>query len=339
MTILVSVLASSLQPLVDFGLLDRTGEIEMARIALVTPADANSPSVKALSDELAGFGYDVQDEAVLKVYSGANNISRAAQDAVQAVDAKGVLVAAGEMAATAVQAETAKTAATATIPIIMAFGGGIPANAADNKNMTGFFGDCKIIAQDHLKALKKDYGADQITVLYDKDGEDPPFAGGAPKNKVTNDILHDLKKTEPKLHAKSIDTTNITRTQIANLLTDPGFMMIPNAVFFEQADAITSAVDSSTKVVTAYYPEVHYYNKSDKTKKKAKFSGFNVPATYRIAASWVNYILSEIETVQTIVQKMNKQFAEAIPEPYLVPSKSSFQGKGKRGKSKRSAEF
>jgi hypothetical protein len=215
----------------------------------------------------------------------------------------------------------------------MAFGGGKPANAADN--MTGFFGDCKKIAQDHVTALKKNYTADQITVLYDKDG-DPPLPGVAPKNKITNDILGQLKKGDPTLHTRPIDTANITQNQLANLLTDPGFMMIPNAVFFEQAATITNAVDLSG-VEIAYYPEYYYFTKSDSKKKKANFSGFNVSATYRVAASWVNYILRDIKTVQTIVQQMKQQFADAIPDPYLVPSNSSFQRKGRRDKSTKSA--
>jgi hypothetical protein len=220
----------------------------------------------------------------------------------------------------------------------MAFGGGKPANAADN--MTGFFGDCKTIAQDHVKALKQlKYTAGQITVLYDKDG-DPPLPGVPPKNKVTNDILGALKAPkggDPNINAKPIDTANITQNQLAKLLTTSAFMMIPNAVFFEQAAMITNAVDLSG-VKIAYYPEYYYFTKSDSKKKKANFSGYNVPATYRVAASWVNYILRDIETVQTIVQKMKTQFAEAIPDPYLVPSNSSsFQRKGRRDKSTKSA--
>jgi hypothetical protein len=251
-----------------------------------------------------------------------------------------VLVAGGEMAATAVQTETAKTQATANIPIIMAFGGGIPANAAANTNMTGFVGDCKTIAQNHVKALKQlKYTAGQITVLYDKDG-DPPAPGVAPKNKVTNDILGALKAPkggDPNINAKPIDTANITQNQVAQLLTTSAFMMIPNAVFFEKAATITKAVDSSG-VKVAYYPEYYYFTKSDSKKKKANVSGFNVPATYRVAASWVNYILRGTETVQKIVQQMKTQFAEAIPDPYLEPNHPSLQIKDRRRQPKKSSQ-
>jgi hypothetical protein len=55
----------------------------MALIAVVTPADKSSPTVEALSEELAGFGYDVQDEPIFKVYS-ATDYANGIQDAAQA---------------------------------------------------------------------------------------------------------------------------------------------------------------------------------------------------------------------------------------------------------------
>jgi hypothetical protein len=287
----------------------------MALIAVVTPADKNSPTVEAFSEELAGFGWDVQDDSIFDVYSGADpqyneDISVAASSAVSELDPGGVLVAAGEMAAFYVQQETGKTNPPNQIPIILAFGGQAPSNAA--ANMIGFLGDCTQVAKNHVKALKHNYTATQITVLYDMENI----------NHVTQNILKALLHDDNTINAQAIDTANI-EGQIDALLTTPGFMIIPNAVFFEKADVITSAVDNSD-VQIAYYPEYYYYTKSDSRKNKAKVSGFNVPATYRVAASWVNDILRQLQTVATIIQGMsNKQFAEAIEYPYLVPSHPS----------------
>jgi hypothetical protein len=305
----------------------------MARVALVTPADANSPTVQAFIEEGDGFKWNKGD---VVVYSGADpqwkkDISIAAGAAVGNLDAGGVLVAAGEMAATILQEMTTQ------YPIIMAFGGREPSNT-DKKaqNMIGFVGDCTTVARKHLSLLKGNFkkGSD-ITVLYDKDGDS--ISGAAAKNDVTQHILGKLKGDDNSINAQPIDTANI-QGQIDALLTTPGFMIVPNAVFFEQAAAITKAVDNSNNVQIAYYPEFYFYTQYN-TKKKAKIVGFNVPATYRVAANWVNYILLGLWTTTQIISAMNnKQFAQAIEDPYLTPDHPSSLLKDRRHQPKRSPE-
>jgi hypothetical protein len=282
----------------------------MALVAVVTPADENSPTVEAFQQEGDGFGWG-DDIDVYSATEYANGVQGAAKDAYDNLDRGGVLVAAGEMTATILQGMTT------TAPIIMAFGGRDPVNTdTTNKNMTGFVGDCTTIARKHLRQLKNIYkykGSD-ITVLYD-------YGADQGTNDVTQYICGVLKGDDQTINTKSIDVTDIGG-KIAALLTTPGLMMVPNAVFFEQAAVIAHAVDNSD-VVIAYYPEFYYYTKH-RNKNKAKVVGFNVPATYRVAASWVNRILLELDTTQTIISALNsKQFAEAIEDPYLVPEHQS----------------
>jgi hypothetical protein len=262
----------------------------VAIVALVTPADVSSPSVQAFLDEGTRLGW--ASNAVVRIYSPAN-----AQTAHKDVDDNGgVLVAGGEQTAYALQAITPPSE---EIPIIVAYAGGIPGNHASN--MTGFIGDCGTTAENHLHLVKgHGHNGKDVTVLYDSD----------PANTVTKTILDRLLKIDKdinQLPTALADTSDLTA---ADLKTG-GFMLIPNAVFFEHAGVIADAVDNSTQVKIAYYPEFEYWNKS-KHKAKANYSGFNVPLTYRLAASWVNNFLNGTWTLDT----MPTEFAQAIPTPY-----------------------
>ena len=267
----------------------------MPLIGLVTPADETSPSHIAFQDELHRLKQPPAQLYKASDYGG--DIEAAAAAAVAAVPKGGVLVAAGEMAAYYVQDQTSKTNPANQVPIILAFGGGRPSNADSpgvrpNKNMTGFIGDCKAVAKDHLKLLKQSYRGNQITVLYDQEGN----AGG--KNDVTRDILKALKIDDSTINARAMNTANIQNDLNTSPLTTPAVMIIPNAVFFTQAEDITDAVDNTAVVEVAYYPEFHYWNKSHGDKHKAKVSGYNVPLTYREAALWVDHLLTGYWTSQ-----------------------------------------
>jgi hypothetical protein len=259
----------------------------MTVVALVTPADASSPSVTAFQDEGNRFGWG----GSISIYSPAN--AQVAHDEVRSRG--GVLVAAGEMTATALQTITPHMD---KIPIIVAYAGAVPANA--DTNMTGFIGDCLTIAKNHLNQLKAHgYNGKNITLLYDPE----------PTNAVTQDILKELLKIDNDINTNGLkfaDIHGFTGAQIVGT----GFMMIPNAVFFRYARVITDAVDNSS-VELAYYPEFEYLHKCKK-KSKAKFSGFNVPLTYRLAASWVDNLLTRYWTLDS----MPSNFAQAIPDPY-----------------------
>jgi hypothetical protein len=180
--------------------------------------------------------------------------------------------------------------------------------------MTGFIGDCETIAKQHLHELKKTYNSQDITVLYDADPNK--------KNHITQKILRALTTADSFIKPRGIDTANVQQDLANKTLTTPAVMMIPNAVFFRQAEDITDAVDGTAVVEVAYYPEFHYWNKSHGDKHKAKVSGYNVPLTYREAALWVDHLLTGYWTVDDIV-KLPKRFAEAIPDPYPYSSSLS----------------
>ena len=286
----------------------------MPLIGLVTPADENSPSYTAFQDELVRLGQANAPQIYKASVYG--SIEAAAVQAVKDVPKTGVLVAAGEMAAYYVQDETSKKGN--QVPIILAFGGDKPSNVDSptnptNKNMTGFIGKCETVAKQHLAELKKTYYSEDITVLYDADPD--------MKNHITQKILKELTK-DLKIKPRGIDTANVQQDLIDTPLATRAVMMIPNAVFFTQADDITAAVDNTAVVEVAYYPEFHYWNKSHGDKHKAKVSGYNVPLTYREAALWVDHLLTGYWTLNDIVN-LSKRFAEAIPDPYPYSSSLS----------------
>jgi len=289
----------------------------MPLVGFVTPADDTTLSYAAFKDELCNrFGWD---PSILQPYpaSAWGGIQGAAHQAIADLDPHGVLIGAGEMAAYYLQEETKATTPPNQIPIIMAYGGGKPDNAGNkNKNMIGLLGDCENLAiKQHLKALKQNFAGDEITVLYDQDADNQP-----PQivNRVTKKILGKLKDPgfggDAQINAQPIDTANITQDGIAELLTTPGLMMIPNANFFEQAGAITGAVDDSHTVQMAIYPEFDYWHKH-KNRGKAKVFGYNVPLTYRLAALWVDHLLTGYWDLNYITG-LNKRFAQAIPDDY-----------------------
>jgi hypothetical protein len=140
------------------------------------------------------------------------------------------------------------------------------------------------------------YSGKDVTVLLDSDNT----------NTVTQDIwaklLGDDKNISPKAIALSA-TQGLKPTDFPT----PSFMMIPNAVFFENATAITGAVDGSA-VLTAYYPEFEYWLRHQ-NKGKAHVLGYNIPLTYRLAARWVFNLLSGYWTNIPPI-------AQPIPDPY-----------------------
>jgi hypothetical protein len=210
----------------------------------------------------------------------------------------GVLVAAGEMTACALQEKSPATEAK-PIPIIVAYAGAVPDNA--DTNMMGLIGDCVTVATSHLGLLKKAKLA--VTVMYDPGAH----------NKVTQKVLKALTNVTP-LPIRPVDMQNITAAHLATQLNTPGFMLIPNAVYFEYASVISDAIDSAGAVTTAYYPEVEYW-RHHQNKGKANLFGFNVPLTYRLAATWADNFLSGYWNLDTI-KSMRKRFAQAIPDPY-----------------------
>ena len=76
-----------------------------------------------------------------------------------------------------------------------------------------------------------------------------------------------------------------------------GFMLIPNAMYYNHCDDIAAYVEGKTTggaFVSVYYPEREYKKAhSDATyiATYVKVYGFNIPLTYRRAAQYVDQIL------------------------------------------------
>jgi hypothetical protein len=268
-------------------------------VALLTPADASSPSYTAFQDELCNNLGWPQTTLVAYPIKNFASIQAAAKQAHDDVKTNGgVLVAAGEMAASFLQDQTPTTD---NIPIVLAYAGQAPSNA--DKNMTGYVGDCVGLAKGHLKKLKVDAGL-ATSVMYDPDLN----------NDATQNALQQLDGYTP-LPISPADLQNgiVTAATLTQQLHTNGFMMIPNAVYYKYVNLIATAVDNANPVTLAYYPEIEYQRQSTK-KGKTKVSGYNVLLTYRLAACWVDNLLTGVWTVGTM--PLPGKFEGAISYPY-----------------------
>ena len=224
----------------------------------------------------------------VRLYPPAN--AQMAHDDVQTNG--GVLVAGGGNAASALQAITPPRD---NIPIIVAYAGEVLSNHASN--MTGFIGDCVTVAENHLRQLKaQGYNGQHVTVLLDANQD----------NTVTQNILGRLLKIDRNINRMPITLVN-TQQLTAAQLTTGGFMMISNAVFFRYANVIGPAVDQSN-VQMAHYPEFEYRRHHHQHIGKAHVSGYDVPLTYRLAASWVNDLLSGYWTLGPCPKNLRRLF-------------------------------
>jgi hypothetical protein len=273
----------------------------MATVRLVTPASSATKSAAFFAQQLKSLGWPASIFKCISATDDAFNgdISKAADEAVRELeqaliadqDDVGVLVAAGTKAAGILQDKTTD------FPIILALGGEAPSNAAGNNNLTGFVQDCVQIGKDHLTKHKQK--GHTVTLLWDKDKD----------NQASQDVYKELIKIVP---AK--DLNQLTLPELSADKITEGFMLIPNATYYENSDLIARVVDLSTHVKEAYYPEIEYW-RFHKQKQKAKVHGHSVELTYRQAANWVDYLLKEIWSIDDGLP----QFTPAITEDYQWP--------------------
>jgi hypothetical protein len=240
----------------------------MPMVRVVTPSKGNSKGINALQNELEnGFGWGTVAGWSFHVYSVVDSGQTLATCAANAVnDHPDAIVTSGTMATNAVIAQTN------TIPIIQAVGGGLP--ASPQMNVTGFLIDAKQISQRHFAKLAANHA--MVTVLYDNTNTPSSDAYAA---------LQAYKNTY-------FPGVQINPINIAQLATIQGsFMLIPNASFhlLQNRHAIATAVMAVG--VTAIYPE-REYKKEHNNQAGIMVHGHNVAATYRLAGSYVDSILS-----------------------------------------------
>jgi hypothetical protein len=268
---------------------------------LVTPAaptDKKHPSQDAFEKLLKKLLGSSVNYAVCYGKYDVPTLTQAANDAVTAaytaVEAgqPAVIVAAGTMAATILQDITINQGLTTTIPIIQAVGGSVPTNR--QPNLTGFIIDAAGTAQAQLAALNA-----PVAVLYD----DTP---GNPSNNIYG-LLNQTKVTA--LTAKTPDDlAKVTLPAGTN-----GFMLLPNAMFYNHCDDVVKIVDGKTVAgggpLPIYYPE-REYKLAHKNKSGVKVLGHHVALTYRLAATYVD------STLNGDLQIPLPELAVAIPDQF-----------------------
>jgi hypothetical protein len=247
------------------------------KVCVLTPTDQTTKGLVAFAKKFKAGEVDLQwFEAKgdhLDLISQAGNALKANPE---------VLVAAGSVAAGILQYGTI------TVPIVQGLGGEIPPNRKNN--LTGFYSDAAKVAQYHLDNIK----ANEVTVLYDD------------KNDVSNKAYSSLVAGNKKPYPLPISDHNVFGK------THPdkeGFMVIPNAMYYEYAQQVVDMVDDNDAVKAVYYPEHEFRDLHKKNKNKAKVHGHHVEKTYERAAELVTKILKGTYTVNSL-----PDFAEAEVE-------------------------
>jgi hypothetical protein len=269
-------------------------------VRLVTPADksdakhASRDAFEKLIKKLYGTKIDYQP--CYGKYDIAT-LTTVATQAVKDADAasatqKVVIVTAGAMATTIV------LGLTPTIPIIQAFGEN-PTIPPNRTNVTGFKIDAAKTAQDQLALL-----TGPVVVLYD-DTPDP--------NNPSNYIYSQLPaaKLAPPITART--PLALKHLSPAKLLGANGFMLIPNAMFYNHCDDIANFVDGKKAAdgitpLPIFYPE-HEYKDAHTTKTGVRVLGHHARLTYRNAAVYVDDILSGGMDITTL-----PPIGDAVPD-------------------------
>jgi len=237
----------------------------MPKVRVVTPTDPKTDSIKAFHHRLT-HGPCSQVTFDYRVYSAADNSDNLDDMAGYAVgDAPNVLVACGWMAAQALLNTGT------SLPVVMAAGGYIPNSPP--ANLTGFKLNGTDVANHQLAHIQ----ASDVTVLYDD----------------TNDASIEIVNNLTAVSGKTVHLLPIhDRSKFAqqNVTTD-GFLVIPNAMYYDHCAEIVAMVDNNASVRAIYYPEREYKAISG-NQGKVKVYGHHIQNTFRKAADLVCTIVS-----------------------------------------------
>ena len=248
-----------------------------SKVRLVTLANANTPSVKAFEDELTtlfGHGHKTLD---YQAYSAVHEGSAAAAAKKAVDDNPQVIVAGGAAAVAAVIA--AEDAAESTAPIVMV-GGAPPPNPPPR--LTGFLINQLTIAQAHVTALLP--VAAKIAVLFDNT---PGSLSLDTYTKITTAAGGGPYIPAGKL--VSCPATTVAQIRASNLGGADGFMLIPNAMYYENFKDVANLVDG--RVTTIYYPE-RDYKRWHAHPNGVRVHGHSIAIAFRHAAWYVDSITS-----------------------------------------------
>jgi hypothetical protein len=236
-------------------------------VRLVTPSVSNSPSVQAFYTELVTVKGWAGSFTVYPANNDMNNLQTQVKLALQN-PMPDLFVAAGTQAATLLQNGTTQ------VTIIQAAGSKIPDNAQNN--MTGFYLNGLTVAQYHWDHLP---GPD-ITILWDD--TNPPSSDIRNGLSLNGKVPHDLKISSPG-GLNNEDGTKFKK----------GFMLIPNAMYFDCVTQVAQMVERHGVVNKIYYPEVQFKNAhSPGWQAKCTVKGHDIPGTFVEAADLAYDILS-----------------------------------------------
>jgi hypothetical protein len=276
-------------------------------VCLVTPArpsDKIHKSLEAFDDELQkhlGWKWSIDFE----VYWGNYDVAHLRTVATAAVADANDAVNAGQRAAivtAGVIATNIVLGLEATIPIIQAVGGAAPTIPAGQNNVTGFKINALTTAQSQLGLL-----TDPVVVLYDDTPDTPAVPN--PSNYIYGQLAGSGRTLRPvtartPAALKSLNPAPLTGAN--------GFMLLPNAMFYNHCDDIANFVDGKTAAdgtpLPIYYPE-REYKKAHSNRHGVKVLGSSVPDTYRLAARYVDRILDGTLTVGHL-----PAFVDALPD-------------------------
>ena len=234
------------------------------KVRLVTPTRRNTTGILAFEDELLnhfGWGDDI-DYDVYAAHDG--NLAKLQNKVTDAVgDNPNVIVSDGLMTTGLLRT------ATATIPVIQAAGGDAPPPAA---NITGFVLNSLATANNHLTKFA---AQTVVTVLYND--------WNTTSVNVFNNLTRPANVTIVGLPVH--DPADLVRPAGAI----DGFMVIPDAMFYRYHRKVVAMVEHKANKVC--YPE-RQFKDAHEDKSKAKVYGRHVPATFRLAAGYVNRILN-----------------------------------------------
>jgi hypothetical protein len=261
----------------------------MPKVRLVTPTRRNTSSIAAFEDEFLnhfGWGEDI-DFDVHAANDDLSKLSTLVTDAVKA-PVPNVIVSAGLMATNLLQAATSAS----LIPVIQAAGGG-PSTTAQS-NITGFTLNSLATANN---LLTKFASGRTVTVLYNDYNTTSSYVYShlAPPPGVT---LTGLPIHDPALLVRPAGAID-------------GFIVIPDAMLYKYHRKVVAMVER--KAAQTCYPERQFKN-AHEDKGNVKVYGSHVPATFRLAASYVNFILNGGTVAQIVAQNGGVRFPNAVAD-------------------------
>jgi hypothetical protein len=245
------------------------GPLKQVGILTLSRTD-DTPSFKALRDALHGKGYVEGRDISLHFRFAADDTELGAlADQLLRIPNISVIVTGGTKALDAVNSR--RVGSLASVKIVQAVGGDkVPADP----NIRGFHIDRLQTCKDQVEHLIRKHHPTSVSILVDDQNNNPTYAPLA-----AHAAAKGLSVNPPVVAAKPGDLTDAKFSTVAG-----SFMMIPNGMYFDQAQKIADLLDG--KDLPKIYPEREYW-KAHRNKNKVIVHGHKIPETYTKAANVV----------------------------------------------------